>query len=62
MSKCYITGKTTLFGNRRSHAMNATKRIWKANLQNVKIVDENGKIQKIKISARALKKLKLQRA
>ncbi|MBY7576907.1 50S ribosomal protein L28, partial [Candidatus Phytoplasma sp. Tabriz.2] len=29
MSKCYITGKTTLFGNRRSHAMNATKRIWK---------------------------------
>ncbi|MBT1576909.1 50S ribosomal protein L28 ['Elaeagnus angustifolia' witches'-broom phytoplasma] len=62
MSKCYITGKTTLFGNRRSHAMNATKRIWKTNLQNVKIVDENGKVRKVKISARALKKLKLQRA
>ncbi|MBP5835969.1 50S ribosomal protein L28 [Candidatus Phytoplasma meliae] len=62
MSKCYITGKTTLFGNRRSHAMNATKRIWKSNLQNVRIIDEKGKVQKVKISARALKKLKLQRA
>ncbi|CCP88364.1 50S ribosomal protein L28 [Candidatus Phytoplasma solani] len=62
MSKCYITGKTTLFGNRRSHAMNATRRTWKSNLQNVRIIDENGKTQKVKISARALKKLKLQRA
>ncbi|MGL9687482.1 MAG: 50S ribosomal protein L28 [Candidatus Phytoplasma sp. TWB_XP] len=50
MSKCYIDEKTTLFGNRRRHTMNATKRIWKANLQNVKIVDENGKIQKLKIT------------
>ncbi|WP_349401907.1 LSU ribosomal protein L28p [Candidatus Phytoplasma solani] len=62
MSKCYVTGKTTLFGNRRSHAMNATRRIWKSNLQNIKIIDEKGKVQKIKIAARALKKLKLQRA
>ncbi|MBS2126142.1 50S ribosomal protein L28 ['Fragaria x ananassa' phyllody phytoplasma] len=61
MSKCYVTGKTTLFGNRRSHAMNATKRIWKSNLQNIRIIDEKGKVQKVKISARALKKLKLQR-
>ncbi|CAM12049.1 50S ribosomal protein L28 [Candidatus Phytoplasma australiense] len=59
--KCYVTGKTTLFGNRRSHAMNATKRVWKSNLQSVRIINEQGKVQKVKIAARALKKLKLKR-
>lgn len=62
MSKCYVTGKSTLFGNKRSHAMNATRRTWKANLQKIRIKDEKGKIQKVYISARALKKLELQRA
>ncbi|MDV3168133.1 MAG: 50S ribosomal protein L28 [Candidatus Phytoplasma stylosanthis] len=61
MSKCYITGKTTLFGNKRSHAMNATKKIWKANLQKIRILNKKGKKQKIYISARALKKLELKR-
>ncbi|MFR0367745.1 50S ribosomal protein L28 [Candidatus Phytoplasma palmae] len=61
MSKCYITGKSTLFGNRRSHAMNANRRMWKSNLQKIRIKDEKGKIKKIYISARALKKLVLER-
>ncbi|WP_334330952.1 50S ribosomal protein L28 [Candidatus Phytoplasma prunorum] len=61
MGKCYISQKSTLFGNKRSHAMNATKRIWKTNLQNIRIKDENGKIKKIKISARSLKKLNFKR-
>ncbi|AYJ00995.1 50S ribosomal protein L28 [Candidatus Phytoplasma ziziphi] len=61
MSKCYITQKTTLFGNRRSHAMNATRRTQKANLQKVKIINEKGVKIKVYISARALKKLKVQR-
>lgn len=62
MAKCYVTGKTTSFGNRRSHALNATRRKWKANLQSVRIVDENGNVKRVKISARALKKLNLERA
>ena len=62
MAKCFVTGKTTSFGNKRSHALNATRRTWKANLQSVRIIDENGQVKKVKISARALKKLKLQRA
>ncbi|MGM9970901.1 MAG: 50S ribosomal protein L28 [Anaeroplasmataceae bacterium] len=62
MAKCYVTGKTTVFGNQRSHALNATRRTWKANLQTVRIVDENGNVKKVKISARALKKLNLNRA
>lgn len=48
-----ITEKRTLFGNKRSHALNATRRTWKPNLQKFKL---NGKT--IKISARELKTLK----
>lgn len=62
MAKCYITGRKTTFGNNRSHALNATKRTWKANLQTVRIIDENGNKKKVKISARALKKGNFQRA
>ncbi len=62
MAKCYVTGKTTVFGNQRSHALNATRRTWKANLQTVRIVDENGNVKKVKVSARALKKGNLNRA
>lgn len=62
MAKCYITGKTTVTGNKRSHALNATRRTWKANLQTVRIKDENGNVKKVKISARALKKGNIERA
>lgn len=62
MAKCAITGKQTVFGNKRSHALNATRRTWKANLQTVRVKDENGNVFKIKVSARALKRLKLERA
>lgn len=62
MARCYVTGKTTSFGNKRSHALNATRRVWKANLQTVRIKDEDGKIIKVKISAKALKKFNLERA
>ncbi|MDR2828570.1 MAG: 50S ribosomal protein L28 [Acholeplasmatales bacterium] len=62
MAKCYITGKSILSGNRRSHALNATRHLWKTNLQTVHIKDENGNVKKVKVSARALKKGTLVRA
>lgn len=62
MARCYITGKSTITGNKRSHALNATRRTWKANLQTVRIVDENGNVKKVKVSARALKSGKVARA
>ena len=62
MARCYVTGKTTSIGNKRSHALNATRRTWKANLQTVRVKDEDGKVIKVKISAKALKKLTLERA
>ncbi len=60
--QCYQTKKDFMSGNNRSHAMNSTRRKWKANLQKVRIVDENGKIKTVHMSARALKKLKFKRA
>ncbi len=60
--ECYITGRKTTTGNRRSHAMNANKRTYKVNLQTVRIKDEDGNVKKVRISARAMKKMKFERA
>ena len=62
MAKCFVTGKTTVTGNRRSHALNASRRTWKANLQTIRVKDEDGNIVKVKVSARALKKGNIERA
>ncbi|HDJ5829063.1 50S ribosomal protein L28, partial [Staphylococcus aureus] len=47
-------------GNRRSHALNSTKRRWNANLQKVRILVD-GKPKKVWVSARALKSGKVTR-
>ncbi|MBQ9987308.1 MAG: 50S ribosomal protein L28 [Erysipelotrichales bacterium] len=58
MSKvCQITGKGPLSGNARSHSLRATRRKWNVNLQTVRVVID-GKPQKVRMSARALKTLK----
>ena len=58
MSKvCEITGKGPLSGNNRSHSLRATRRKWNVNLQNVTLMVD-GKPQKVRVSARALKTLK----
>jgi large subunit ribosomal protein L28 len=61
VASCYVTGKKTLSGNRRSHALNATRHTWKSNLQSVRIRLEDGTVKKVKVSARALKKHNLDR-
>lgn len=43
--KCVITGRKSRSGNSRSHAMNASKRTWGANVQKVRIL-VNGKPKK----------------
>ena len=60
--ECSVTGKKFMSGNQRSHSLHATKRKWKANLQKVKVVDENGDVKKVYVSARALKSGKVKRA
>lgn len=58
---CAITGKRTITGNTISHANNHTKRKWKPNLRNVKVIVD-GKVVKMKVSARALRSGLVERA
>lgn len=53
--KCYITGIGSRSGNNRSHSLQATRRTWKANLQKVRIKDEDGRIIRVYVSTRALR-------
>ena len=57
---CTVTGRRTKTGNARSHAMNASKRTWGANLQKVRILVD-GKPKRVWVSARALKSGKIER-
>lgn len=62
MSKvCAVSGKKALSGNKRSHSLRATRRKWNVNLQKVKVMVD-GRPQRIRISARALKTLKAEQA
>ncbi|GKV55632.1 MULTISPECIES: 50S ribosomal protein L28 [Sporosarcina] len=58
--QCVVTGRKARSGNSRSHAMNANRRTWGANLQKVRIL-VNGKPKRVWVSARALKSGKVQR-
>lgn len=49
-----LTAKKPLFGNRRSHALNATKHTQKLNLQNVTLEDGTT----VKVTVREAKKYK----
>ena len=55
MAKCEITGKRRGVGNNVSHANNRNKRTFGANIQKVKVVDENGTIRRVKVSTKVLK-------
>ncbi len=46
MAKDFITGKHTSFGNKRSHALNSSRRSWKPNLQKATILVD-GKPKKV---------------
>lgn len=48
------TAKKPMFGNRRSHALNATRHMQKLNMQNVTLADGT----KVKMTAREAKKYK----
>lgn len=60
--ECYVTGKKGMSGNKRSHALNTTKKKWRANLQKVKIIDENGEVKRVLVSTRALRSGLVKRA
>ena len=57
---CYFTGRKTVSGNNRSHAMNKTKRAVKPNLQKVTILVD-GKPKKFGLQLVRLNLVKLTR-
>ncbi|MFC6385533.1 50S ribosomal protein L28 [Sporolactobacillus kofuensis] len=58
--RCFVTGKTTKFGQNRSFAENKSKRTFKANLQKVRILVD-GKPKRVYVSTKALKAGKVER-
>jgi large subunit ribosomal protein L28 len=61
-NRCYSCGRGVAFGNNVSHANNKTRRVWKPNLQVARVVDESGKIVKVKVCTRCLAAGKVKRA
>jgi large subunit ribosomal protein L28 len=55
MAICIATGRHARSGNNRSHALNITKRQFKANLKKITIELDNGKKETAYVSVRALK-------
>lgn len=53
----FITKKKRLNGNKKSHAMNHSHRVWNLNLQTVTIILPNGQRKKVRVSAKTLKSL-----
>ena len=53
---CPVTGKGPLSGNKRSHSLRATRRRWNVNMQPYQ-VEIDGKVQTIRMSARAHRSL-----
>ena len=55
-SVCQVTGKTTISGNRVSHANNRTKRQFKANIHTKRFwLPSENRFVKLKLSAKGIK-------
>ncbi|WP_073508084.1 50S ribosomal protein L28 [Streptobacillus notomytis] len=57
MQICEVFGKKVGHGNLVSHSNRATKRIWRPNLQTMKLMID-GKEVKVRVSTKAMKTLK----
>lgn len=58
--RCIVCDKHTATGNQRSHALNKTRRVWKPNLQKIR-VRINGAPQRAYVCTRCLKGNKIER-
>ena len=53
--KCEICGKGQVSGNNVSHSMRHTRRKWNANIQKVRVVDENGTVRRANVCTRCMR-------
>jgi large subunit ribosomal protein L28 len=58
--RCDICGKGTTTGHKVSHSNNRTKRVWKANIQRIKVMEGPTK-KKIRICTGCLKTGKVEK-
>jgi large subunit ribosomal protein L28 len=61
-SRCYVCNKGVTYGNNVSHANNKTRRVWRPNLQVVRVLDASQKIINVKVCTSCLSAGKVQRA
>lgn len=61
MAKCVVCTKGSVFGKDISHSNRKSSRLYKPNLQSVK-VNEEGTVKSVKVCARCLKSGKVTRA
>ncbi len=63
MSKrCEICGKGPVSGNQISHAHNVTKRVFYPNIQQVRVLNEAGTVERKKVCTKCLKAGKVKKA
>ena len=60
--KCEICGKGQVSGNNVSHSNRHTRRKWNANIQTVRIQEENGTVRRINVCTRCIRSNKINRA
>ena len=60
--KCEICGKGQVSGNAVSHSNRHTRRKWNANIQTVRIAEENGTVRRAKVCTKCIKSNKVNRA
>ncbi|TPR54289.1 50S ribosomal protein L28 [Metamycoplasma neophronis] len=53
-----LTGQKALSGNKRSHALNTSKRTFDLNLQKVTVLTENGSKKTVRVTAKNARTLK----
>jgi len=59
---CEICAKKTVFGHNVSHAHNVTNRVWRPNLQRIRVLTEKGATRRIRICTRCLRSGKVRKA
>ena len=60
--KCEICGKGQVSGNNVSHSNRHTRRKWNANIQTVRVQEENGSVKKTNVCTRCIRSGKVNRA
>ena len=61
-STCEMCGKGQTSGNNVSHSVRRTRRKWNANIQSVRIADENGTVRRANVCTRCIRSNKVNRA